>query len=326
MADGAEGKPSRAWSWTRHRMHAECARRYWLRYHLARDGWAAGADALSRQAWMLSKLVTFPQLVGQLVHDILREIAVEIGAGRPSPPLEPPRRAAVARLRRVRRTTRKEFTRDPARSPMLDAAFYGTHSEDEIAEMLHEAEEALAHCLDNALELTLWEELRGAVRVRPPDRIETRTIHVWGERDEVLWYGAPDLALYPASRATVDVVDYKTGATAHVHEAQVQLHVYAAFLIERGARWDERWRGRVIHLRTGTEDVVALTAQGVDDVRALIERDVRAWRRAGEGGGSIAPMEAFPLTEQRGRCASCALALVCQELRNPGGRIGLPEA
>lgn len=306
--------PEFGWSWSRSRMYHHCPRKYWVKVYLSWLGWEAEQGSSSWLAYRLSKLVTYPLLVGTLVHDVLRELAVAARNGQELPPFDLVWRPVAERLRRVHATTRGEFLADPKRSPMLADAYYDSKSSRELAEDLRGALDAAAGCLANALELDLWDEVRSARRVRAPDEREGATVNVLGDPDPITWWGAPDLAFVPASQASIDLVDYKTGDSVDQAEASVQVHGYVAFLLVTGGkRWSGRWRGRIISLRDAGEVPIPITQTGVFEALALVESDVRAWRmRQTSVRPNVAPIAAFPPTEDRTKCSYCEYLELCR--------------
>jgi len=62
------------WSLSREAMFDECRRRYYFHYYLSWGGWESGASPLSREAFKLKRLVSFPLWRGQLVHYIVAKI------------------------------------------------------------------------------------------------------------------------------------------------------------------------------------------------------------------------------------------------------------
>lgn len=320
--------PDFGWSWSRHRLYATCPRRYWIKVYLAWQGWDAPPGSPSQTAYRLSKLLTFPQLVGTLVHEALREIALAAAGRRALPEFQTLWAPAWTRLRAVREASRAEFLRDPKSHPMLADAYYGSKSAREISDDLQDAGDTLAACLANALELPLWDELKTALRVRPPDELDRSTVSVLGDPGPVQWWGAPDLAFIDADRIPW-IVDYKTGAKLDEMEATRQIHVYAAWMIACAeARWTPQWRGRIIDLREGgRETVITIRQQDVFDAFTAVEADVRRWRASQvTREPNQAEMAAFPLTEDRRLCPWCAFVGLCQELNNPGGTSGSPRA
>jgi hypothetical protein len=201
---------------------------------------------------------------------------------------------------------RRQFLLAPRRNPMLAQCFLGTRPESEVTEEMHQADTLLLRCVETGSELSFWEELERAVKILPPDKVQCIEVPILGDEPFRMW-GAPDLAWIHADRTSVSVDDFKTGRRLDADRGSLQIHAYAAWMVLGGARWTPDWRGRLISLRDGSEVGVPITRPGLDEAFTMIERDVRAWRLGQESREpNSAPMHAFPKTEDRRSCRSCA--------------------
>jgi hypothetical protein len=315
--------PEFGWSWSRHKLYRLCPRKFWLRVYLAWGGWDAPTGSPASAAYRLSKLTTLPLAVGTLVHSALRELAEVAAAGGELPSFEALWTPRWTELSRIRHTPRELFVQSPKANPMLADAYYGLRLERELTDALQDAGELLSRCLVNALEMPIWPELATAARVRPPDTLEKSRVHILGDPDPIVWWGAPDLAYVPASRETVDLIDYKTGDSVDGNEAAMQIHTYAAYLIAgTGAIWDRRWRGRVISVRSTSEEAIPITREGIHRALAVVEADVRRWRmHQSSREPNRAEMARFPTPVHRGHCPFCEMAEVCQRMDLDAGTI-----
>ena len=313
--------PEFGWSWSRHRLYRLCPRKFWLRVYLAWGGWDAPAGTPAYIAYRLTKLTSCPLLVGTLVHSALRELAEAAAARQELPDFDVLWKPRWAELVRIRHTPRELFLERPKANPMLADAYYGTRLERELNDDVQSAGDLLSRCLVNALELPLWAELATAARVRPPDTLERSHVHILGDPLPVTWWGAPDLAYVPASRETVEIVDYKTGESVDEEESATQIHTYAAYLIAgAGATWDPRWRGRTINLRDLTSRVIPITREGIHRAFGLVEADLRQWRLGQVSREpNIADQRAFPLAENPDHCPRCEMVGICQDLEAGSG-------
>ncbi len=312
--------PEFGWSWSRHRLYHLCPRKLWLRVYLAWGGWDAPVGTPAHTAYRLTKLTSCPLLVGTLVHSALRELAEAAAARQELPDFDTLWKPRWTELLRVRHTPRELFLERPKANPMLSHAYYGTRLDRELNDDVQNAGDLLSRCLVNALELPLWAELATAARVRPPDTLERSHVHILGDPSPVTWWGAPDLAYVPASRETVEIVDYKTGEYVDEEDSATQIHTYAAYLVAGvGASWDPRWRGRTINLRNLTERVIPITREGIHRAFGLVEADLRRWRlNQISSEPNIADEEAFPFAADRAPCPACEMVEICQQLEDRG--------
>ncbi|MBD3178826.1 MAG: DUF2800 domain-containing protein [Candidatus Latescibacteria bacterium] len=62
------------WSLSRESIFDSCRKRYYFHYYLSWKGWKSGAPEISREAFLLKRLVSLPLWRGQLVHYIATKV------------------------------------------------------------------------------------------------------------------------------------------------------------------------------------------------------------------------------------------------------------
>ena len=63
-----------AWSWSRHQMLYQCARKIYWQYYGSWGGWDAEAPKDAALSYRLKQIKSMAMLVGQLFHQRLQEI------------------------------------------------------------------------------------------------------------------------------------------------------------------------------------------------------------------------------------------------------------
>ena len=309
--------PEIGWSWRRHNLYRTCPRKLWWATYGMWGGWSAPPGSPSWEAYRIGKLTSLSMMIGTLAHDAMRSIAEAVIEGRSPPEFEVLWEPAWRRLVAVRNTSREQFLAAPKHHPMLADVFFDTKRPDEITDEMHAAGDLLLRCIEVGADLPIWDQVASAASVRRPDVRERLQVSLLGNPEPVALWGAPDLAMIPKEPRTADLVDWKTSEVLDVENGARQVHVYAAVLIAGGARWDDtwrdRWRGRLVNLRDGTEHIVPLTAEGVDAAYEMIEADVRLWRRLQTTRvPNVAAPDAYPKCADRRICSWCEYVPVCK--------------
>jgi hypothetical protein len=111
--------------------------------------------------------------------------------------------------------------------------------------------------------------------------------------------------------ADAEIYDWKTGEE-RVDENRLQLLVYAMFVEAKHGVAATRVTGRLVYVNTGAVHAVVATPADLDAARATMRASIAEMReRMRMGGGSEPSMLAFPMTDDRERCAPCAFRRLC---------------
>lgn len=167
--------------------------------------------------------------------------------------------------------------------------------------------ERLYACLRN---LPASESFREAVEspqveVKEVDRLDFLDL------EGVKLYARPDL-LYRLGDAW-RIVDWKTGARAAGHSAQ--LRTYAVYLREREDLPAGPIIGRLEYLSDGESISVPITDRDIAEERRAIQDSVEAMRTylAEPLRNAAKPMDQFPLTDNRRWCSNCNFFELCED-------------
>jgi len=297
-----------SWSYSRDELLRACRRRYYHRYHSAREGWRPDAPAGARHAYRLAQLTTLDQVLGISLHARARELAASVLAGGVQPGYDALLERTRADLNRVCRASRDlaAFVRDPRREPVLLSVYYGRGLPPGTVERIRAKAEACLRCL---VASPIWEELARCT----PSQVHVLENPGTFEVDGIPVWAVPDLVFTPAGRRPV-IVDWKSGRVDPVRAGE-QLSLYGCFVRDGLALppADGGYEGWIVGLAEGEDWSYDLSLddlrgaeqrirRGLDTVRALL----------GERPGAPAGFGSFPMTERRGRCPECPFWELCE--------------
>lgn len=308
--------PPFSWSHSRDRMLITCARRYYWHYYGRLDP----DPDLARWAWILRNLTSLDLILGTVVHQLAREAALAVKAGRNPPGYDEWLRRARLELNRACLSShhRDAFVRQPTEIPMLQEVWYTGHRDEHTTQRVREK---MLASLSSLAASPVWSDLSHL----NPDRVVVVDSLSSFLLDGIPVYAAPDLAYrpnpleVPASArpgANLVIVDWKTGA--HSDDADLQLGVYALGLVlGQGLEFDEPWLGHVALLATDEAEWHEVTALDLARAKQRIRSSIAAMQELQSDceGNVPLPREAFPLAppECRSRCPACPFFQLCEE-------------
>ncbi|MBI4470218.1 MAG: PD-(D/E)XK nuclease family protein, partial [Acidobacteria bacterium] len=195
-----------SWSKSRHDNFQECPRRYYFQYYGSWGGWNAGAEARTREIYLLKQLKTRQMWKGDLVHRMIRS-ALEMfrAEGRvPAAPVLSER--MVEQMRQEFRDSRSARYRTANKANALFEHEYGIPVPD--VDWQRQRDEAVK-CLTQFFKS---ETLRELARIGPKQLVEIDK----DQPDQFIFEGIPvfvklDLAYRRPDERWV-IVDWKTGS------------------------------------------------------------------------------------------------------------------
>lgn len=307
--------PRLAWSRSRDRTLAACARRYYWDTYGAWGGWREDAPEESRRAYRLKKLRKLDLEVGAAIHRRAHELTEMARGGREPPSVAALRRKTREELARIYRRSAEEFRENPRENPMLRDHYYGEEPPESAVERVREK---LAECLPHLRDLDLWEKIRGwryrVAYADDPAEVADPAVEV----DGTGVYASPDLVLWDPEEEAYTVVDWKTGEPRFEDERQLAVHG----LFIRQNFEEPECRGRIVYLLDGSSLRVELTPEEIDEARDRVAERIQRMRSLAEDPEVNRPKgrEAFPLASDRWECRHCNYFELCEEeLRAEGG-------
>ena len=296
-----------SWSKSRHEKFSECLRAYYLHYYGSWGGWDATAPERARELYVLKKLGNRFTWAGSVVHACVRDVLLDIRAGKGVDA-----DAVVTRARNVMREdfvwSRRKGYRTAKRKD------FGGLQEHEYADALPEqAWKDNWATVETALRgffASPWPEL--ARGLKPEQWLEVDAGFEAGafQMEGVRVFAIPDFAYVDADGAPV-VVDWKTGGAREGYDEQVL--GYALYVAERYRFAPERVRTKLVYLNAGTEADVTVDPQALDGFRAHFRRSVDRMRAVLQDVARNTPLpeEHFPQADDLKACARCVFRRDC---------------
>lgn len=299
-----------AWSWSRHNMFYDCARKLYWQYYGSWGGWGDEATDDASLAYRLKQIKSVAMLVGQTLHEVVRDrLRMRPAAGGAVPALQIRDEVERRVLKRMRESRNRDWERfaDPRRYAILFEDYYGSgideRERDTALELVRECTSGLA---SNVYARRAFGVAKERLRIVDPDDFEAMRIDV----DGVLVYASPDLVVED-DQGGLHVVDWKTGKPAKVNVAQ--LAMYGLYVAERMGVPLERIVAHVVYVRYGEAEKHANLRDSIAEARRRISTfttDVRSRLTDIENNvaGDIAQ---FPMTENRLLCRRCKFQEIC---------------
>ncbi len=291
-----------SWSFSRQLVFDTCLRQYYFRYYQFWEGWNRDSPEVNRKAYLFSKMMTLPMLIGSAVHATIEEILRSRRDGRPI-------RDPVERLRgRLNQTWLDSLKQrwlevGPKKAPPLFEHYYQLPVEQaEIARLKDHA----IQCIHRFLESELYRDIVEA----GPDRWRTIDELSKVEIEGVSAFVAPDFAFDRGDQTWL--IDWKTGAERE--EMDLQLLSYAVFAIDRWNLPVERLRAFDFFLAQGRLAEIPLSEERLAEARrTILERSGRMRALLLDVEHNAARPEEFPPTTDPRKCRRCFYYEICDE-------------
>ncbi len=159
--------PTFSWSHSRDRTLVACARRYYMHYYGAHNGWMKTAGHDSRSAYVLKHLTTLELLLGLIIHDLFRRMVLAIKCGQ----LRPTREQMLQRVREeLNRACLSShyidaFAKNPTQHVMLREVWRHGERDKRNDERIRAK---MIWVIDNLADHEIWDELETC----PSERVE----------------------------------------------------------------------------------------------------------------------------------------------------------
>ena len=304
-----------AFSWSRHKMFYQCARKLYWQHYGSWGGWESEAPNDAKIAYRLKQIKNLAMLVGETFHAELAEI---LRRREPAPRAVPVEQLTTDMERRLikhlRESRNADWERygDVKRYTILFEDYYQAGVD---AQMETDAKASLHRCVEG---LAADPFGRRAFAV-PKERL--RHIDPKNVADNrVSWNG---LVLYASPDLVVDdehgglhIVDWKTGKPYKPNLAQ--LAVYGIFVTEKFGVPLERLTAHLIYVSAGTRekhDVIEGVEEAKREIATYVE-DVKE-RLTDPEANLAGDIERFPMTERRALCRTCNFRELCGRLDEP---------
>ncbi len=304
-----------AFSWSRHKMFYQCARKLYWQYYGCWSGWDDEAPKTARLAYRLKQIKNLSMLVGETFHSELAEILRRRRPAASAVPVDQLKADMERRLiKGLRESRNADWDRygDPKHYTILFEDYYQSGVSEE---MEAEAVAALHHCVEGLAAEPFGRRVfavdKGRLRhIDPPNVSENRVTF-----NGLVLYASPDLVVED-EHGGLHIVDWKTGKPYKPDLAQ--LAVYGIFVTEKFGVPLERLTAHLIYVSAGERQKYDVS-EGVEEAKrgiATYVEDVRD--RLTDIAANIAgDIERFPMTEKRILCRTCNFRELCGRLDEP---------
>ncbi|MDQ6767436.1 MAG: PD-(D/E)XK nuclease family protein [Candidatus Eremiobacteraeota bacterium] len=301
-----------AFSWSRHKMFYQCARKLYWQHYGSWNGWDAEAPRSAQLAYRLKQIKNLSMLVGETFHDELAEILRRREPAPKAVPVEQLKTDMERRLlKRLRESRNADWDRygDPKNYTILFEDYYQSGVS---AQMEAEATTALHRCVDGFAAEPFGRRVFAVAKERlryiDPRNVAEKRVSFNG----LMLYASPDLVVED-EHGGLHIVDWKTGKPYKPNLAQ--LAVYGIFVREKFGVPLERLTAHLIYVSAGAREKHEVS-EGVEEATreiATYVEDVK--ERLTDAVANVAgDIERFPMTEKRSLCRTCNFRELCNRL------------
>jgi hypothetical protein len=303
------------WSKSRAEVFSYCLRKYWWNYYGSWGGWSADAPVETRAAYVLKSLHSRWTWVGDMVHRTIERIlhqvkdaksadpGLALGGNGAIDPAEQIARVTDEMRAQFRESRDGRYRADPKRAFGLVEHEYGVAVPDsEWKDMNVRATAAVGGFLRSAL-------FREIAASDPSTWLPFEELDSFDFEGTLVW-AALDFARKTAAGA--DVFDWKTGEE-RIESNELQLLVYAMYVEKKFGIPATSVTNRLVFVNTGRVHEVRATLDSLEGARVTMRASIAEMKeRMRMGGGSEPNKLAFPMTDDRDKCAACAFRRLCE--------------
>jgi CRISPR/Cas system-associated exonuclease Cas4 (RecB family) len=312
----ADIKNEFAWSWSRHEMFYQCARKTYWQYYGSWGGWEDEARTDAALSYRLKQIRSVAMLVGQTLHEVLGE-RLRMRTDAPSNVPAAQIRDEIERrvLKRLRESRNRDWERfgNPKKYAILFEDYYGPGvgdaERDAALQLIHQCVDGLVSSVYSRRAFAMP---KNRLRIVDPLDFDDKKIEI----DGVLVYAVPDLVAEDEA-GMLHVVDWKTGKSRKADVAQ--LAVYGLYASEKLGAPLEHVKAHLVYIATGEVEMYEHLREGVAEARRRISTytaDVRS-RLTDVDTNAADDIAQFPMTENRMLCRRCNFREICGRLDPP---------
>ncbi|WP_162595960.1 PD-(D/E)XK nuclease family protein [Bacillus sp. CGMCC 1.16541] len=301
--------PDFSWSYSRHNMLMECAKKYAYHYYLSHNGWLSTSPSLSKDAYRLKKLSNLPALFGQLVHEEIEYVIedfLKTGVIPHEAELEHRIRLQLRRIFLQSKDQKQQWLKKPNHYHMLHEIYYYDQLSEKEIENIHEK---LNACLKHFLTSKSFQEI---VKTKDVHKCESERFRFM-EIEGVKVYVVIDLMYQDAARNKWVIIDWKTGKKSADDVGQLAL--YALYLIRELDVAIEDIEIRNEYLLTGGCHTYQLTKNEIDGMYEQMKVSIQYMRQYQKDSETNEPLalSQFLQTTNTFRCEMCNYKELCQK-------------
>lgn len=300
-----------SWSKSRHEKFSDCLRSYYLYYYRSWGGWEADAPKDVRELYVLKKLNNRYTWAGSVVHECVRDVLLDLRAGRSVELADVEARARRLMQDDFRHSQKKAYWTQKYRKSFtgLVEHEYAEPVPDEVWKQNWETvRQALGWFFSSR-----WPALARALKPAQWLEVDAGFDFSSFTLDGVKVFAIPDFAYVDDAGAPV-VVDWKTGKAREGYDEQVL--GYALYVSQRYKFPVDKVRASLVYLNQGLEQDVQVDATAMEAFKSRFTESVAHMREVLADPATNTPKDAdvFPMTEDVSRCVYCAFRRPCGRL------------
>ncbi len=297
----SELKNKFSWSKSRDALFNECKRKYYYNHYGFWNGWDSRSPEKARQIYILKQLMSKEIWIGQVVHDIIKNILSQLKIGNEI--------SLNYALNLLKKRLEKDFNESKSklyqRFPKKSAALFEHEydsliSKDEWDELFRKAEK----CIINFYNSDTYRKIKNTPREN------------WLFLEDFLSFDFEGTELFLSIDFAIKegnkiiLYDWKTGRERDV-ETEIQLTCYALFVSNRWNIAPENIVARIYNLSIDKEDEFGIDTEKIDNIKEHIRDSILNMKsHLSDGENNIAEEKDFP-KEEGPLCSWCNFKKIC---------------
>lgn len=246
------------WSFSRYRTFRECRRRYWLNYHAARLGETPEAPARFREIYTQKYLLSRPQWVGNVIHDVAQEALEAMKEGVAIDAAAAAAKALATANADVTASEAGQWHTDPREQPGFQEHYYGSRAWEPWATTLESISGLVRALYDHPVYRRIAEVPERLVEIEELVEVELRGVPTRVRLDVLMDDGEGGMV----------VIDWKTGRSHVASVVRDQLAVYGLYVQEK---YKKTSRGMYANVRLNNWGLYNLDEPLLDRVAGFIK-------------------------------------------------------
>jgi len=246
------------WSFSRYRTFQECRRRYWLNYHAARLGETPDAPERFREVYTQKYLLSRPQWVGNVVHDVAQEALESLRDGLALDAGAAAAKALARANEEVNASEEGRWREEPREQPGFQEHYYKSRPWEAWPVTLGDISELVRALYDHAVFRRIVEVPERLVEIEELVEVELRGVPTRVRLDVLIDDGDGGKV----------VIDWKTGRSHRAEVVRDQLAVYGLYVQEK---YKQTSRGMYANVRLNNWGLYDLDDELLDRVAAFIQ-------------------------------------------------------
>ena len=290
-----------SWSFSRHKMHSECPRKYYYHYYAFWGGWSPNADPFRKKLYCLRNMKNLPMWAGEIVHQTIKWI-LQAKKNKINIPLDKAHHYAESLIRTGwQQSLNKDWLNQPKEALNLFEHYYQRPVSQEIIDK--KLRTKVYPSLENFYDSGFLEDL---ARIPPEDYLIMEKLESFAFNGTTV-YIVPDLAI---RSDFYYLYDWKTGTPSD--DDILQLSAYALYAATKWNLAMDQVKIIPVYLSLKPTSFAACRELETGRISEFIQTSIEEMKsRLTCAVSNQACVERFPKTASRHRCQTCFFQEVC---------------